>query len=111
MPTRRQLLQLAAAPLAASGRIDCQSHIYSAEFLALLEKRKQSPYVIREGQDRYVIIGDWKRRLMPKHTDIAAKLADMDRTGIAMTALSINDPGPELFGKDSAAMAVLLNDF
>jgi aminocarboxymuconate-semialdehyde decarboxylase len=28
-----------------------------------------------------------------------------------MTALSVNDPGPEFFGKDSAAMAVLLNDF
>jgi len=28
-----------------------------------------------------------------------------------MAALSINDPGPEYFGKDSAAMAVMLNDF
>ena len=48
---------------------------------------------------------------MPKHTDAAAKIADMDKAGIEMTALSINDPGPELFGKDSTAMAVLLNDF
>src|SRR5262249_2333400 len=39
------------------------------------------------------------------------KLADMDRAGVRMAALSINDPGPELFGKDSAAMAVMLNDF
>jgi predicted TIM-barrel fold metal-dependent hydrolase len=49
--------------------------------------------------------------LMPKHTDAAAKIADMDKAGIEMTALSINDPGPELFGKDSKAMAILLNDF
>ena len=58
-----------------------------------------------------MIIRDWRRRILPKHTDVAAKLADMDRTGIRMAALSINDPGPELFGNDSAAMAVLLNDF
>jgi predicted TIM-barrel fold metal-dependent hydrolase len=118
MSTRRDLLKLAAAGVAArpgraatTGRIDCQSHLFSEEFLTLLEKRKSSPYVERAGNDRYVVIGDWRRRVLPKHTDVAAKLADMDRTGIRMAALSINDPGPELFGKDSAAMAVLLNDF
>jgi predicted TIM-barrel fold metal-dependent hydrolase len=118
MSTRRDLLKLAAAGVsvagataAATGRIDCQSHLFSEEFLALLEKRKSSPYLVREGQDRYVIIRDWRRKILPKHSDVAAKLADMDRTGIRLAALSINDPGPELFGKDSAAMAVLLNDF
>lgn len=114
MRTRRDVLKLAAAaavPAAPSGRIDCQSHLFSEEFLTLLEKRKQSPYVVREGRDRYVIVNQWRRRILPKHTDLAAKLADMDAAGIAMAALSINDPGPELFGKDSAAMAVLLNDF
>ena len=94
-----------------TGRIDCQSHLFSEEFLQLLEKRKESPYVIREGADRFVIVGEWKRKILPKHTDVAAKLADMDRTGIAKAAISINDPGPELFGKDSRAMAVMLNDF
>ncbi len=118
MNTRRDLLKLAAVGAAASTsaaapaeRIDCQSHLFSEEFLRLLEKRKESPYVVREGKDRYVIINEWKRRIMPKYTDLDAKLADMDRTGITMAALSINDPGPEYFGKDSAAMAVLLNDF
>ena len=114
MPTRRDVLKLAAAPAvpaAPSGRIDCQSHLFSEEFLTLLEKRKESPYVVREGRDRYVIVNQWRRRILPKHTDLAAKLADMDAAGIAMAALSINDPGPELFGRDSAAMAVLLNDF
>ena len=93
------------------GRIDCQSHLFSEEFLKILEKRKESPYVVREGKDRYVIVGDWKRRILAKHTDVAAKLADMDRTGIKMAGISINDPGPELFGKDSPEMAILLNDF
>jgi predicted TIM-barrel fold metal-dependent hydrolase len=119
MSTRRDLLKLAAAGVAArqgraaatTGRIDCQSHLFSEEFLKLLEKRKSSPYVERVGNDRYVVIRNWRRRILPKHTDSAAKLADMDRTGIRMAALSINDPGPELFGKDSAAMAVMLNDY
>ena len=31
--------------------------------------------------------------------------------GIAMTALSINDPGPEWFGADGPAVAQMLNDF
>lgn len=116
MATRRDLFKLAAgaAPSALAqtgGRIDCQSHLFSEEFLKLLEKRKESPYVVREGNDRFVIVGEWKRRIMPKHTDVAAKIADMDRTGIAMAGISINDPGPELFHADSTAMAVLLNDF
>lgn len=119
MSTRRDVLKLTAAGVAArqgraaatTGRIDCQSHLFSEEFLALLEKRKLSPYVERVGNDRYVVIRDWRRRILPKHTDVATKLADMDRTGIHMAALSINDPGPELFGKDSAAMAVMLNDY
>jgi predicted TIM-barrel fold metal-dependent hydrolase len=98
-----------AAP--GGGRIDCQSHLFSEEFLTLLEKRKDPPYVYRKGNDRFVVVGQWTRRLMPRHTDVAAKIADMDRAGIALTALSINDPGPELFGKDSPAMARMLNDF
>jgi predicted TIM-barrel fold metal-dependent hydrolase len=118
MDTRRDLLRMAAVGVAVPtgqaappGRIDCQSHLFSDEFLSLLEKRKASPYVVREGRDRYVIVGEWRRRILPKHTDVAAKLADMDRAGISMAALSINDPGPELFGRDSEAMAILLNDF
>jgi predicted TIM-barrel fold metal-dependent hydrolase len=100
-----------SAATTMGSRIDSQSHLFSEEFLNLLEKRKTSPYVYRKGEERYVVVGEWHRRLMPKHTDVAAKVADMDKAGIEMTALSINDPGPELFGKDSTAMAVLLNDF
>jgi len=92
-------------------RIDSQSHLFSEEFLKLLAKRKASPYVYTRDGERYVVVGEWHRRLMPRHTDPEAKIADMDKAGIAMTALSINDPGPELFGKESPAMAVMLNDF
>jgi len=102
-------LAFAAAPGAT--RIDCQSHLFCPELLDLMEKRRESPHVFRKGPDRFVVIGEWTRRILPKHTDIAAKLADMDAAGIAMTALSINDPGPELFGKDGAAIARLVNDW
>jgi predicted TIM-barrel fold metal-dependent hydrolase len=119
MNTRRDLMKKAAMVAAAASqakgaapdRIDCQSHLFSDEFLKLLERRKTSPYVERHGSDRYVIVREWKRKILPKHTDVNAKLADMDGAGIQMAALSVNDPGPELFGKDSGAMAVLLNDF
>jgi predicted TIM-barrel fold metal-dependent hydrolase len=42
---------------------------------------------------------------------VDAKLADMDAAGIAITALSINDPGPEWFGAEGPAVARILNDF
>src|SRR6185503_19546383 len=50
-------------------------------------------------------------RILPKHTDVVAKLADMDANGIRMTALSINDPGPELFGKEGVAIAKMVHDY
>jgi predicted TIM-barrel fold metal-dependent hydrolase len=92
-------------------RIDCQSHVYPPELLALLERRTTSPFAYRQDGQLYVVIGDWRRKVLAKHTDLAAKLADMDRNGIARTALSINDPGPELFGADGRAVAELANDF
>jgi predicted TIM-barrel fold metal-dependent hydrolase len=92
-------------------RIDCQSHIYPPEILAFMEKRKDSPRVYRKGDDRYVVVSDWHRRILPKHTDVKAKLADMDTSGIRLTAISINDPGPELFGKDGPAIARIANDY
>src|SRR5262245_25574385 len=95
----------------AASRIDCQSHIYPPEMLELMEKRQDSPRVYRKGDDRYVVIADWHRRILPKHTDVAAKLADMDASGIRLTAISINDPGPELFGKDGPAVARIANDY
>ncbi len=95
----------------AGGRIDCQSHLFVPELLDFMEKRKTTPYVYRKGSDRFVVVGEWHRRILPKHTDVAAKLADMDANGIQMTAISINDPGPELFGKDGLAIARMVHDY
>jgi len=113
--TRRQFLSTSTASFASqitpAYRIDCQSHVFSEDFLRFLEKRKTSPYVYRKDGERFVVVGEWHRKLMPSHTDLDAKLASMDKAGIRQTALSINDPGPDLFGKDSATVARSLNDF
>jgi predicted TIM-barrel fold metal-dependent hydrolase len=125
--TRRQFLSTAATAVTlpvshltgassqsggtASGRIDCQSHLFVPELLDFMEKRKTTPYVYRKGSDRFVVVGGWHRRILPKHTDVAAKLSDMDANGIQMTALSINDPGPEVFGKDGLAIARMVHDY
>ena len=91
--------------------IDCQSHILSAEFVDLLEKRNESPHILRHNGERFLIVNGWRRKLLPALLDISEKLRAMDRTGISMAALSMNDPGPELFGDDSNAVAVMNNDY
>lgn len=101
---------LSAAPL-SSLIVDCQSHLFVPGLISLMEKRKTSPYVYRKDGGTFIVVNDWVRRLMPKHMDVEAKLADMDAAGIHMTALSINDPGPELFGDDGPAVARMAHDW
>ncbi|NWG12031.1 MAG: amidohydrolase [Acidobacteria bacterium] len=91
--------------------VDCQSHLYFPEILARMEKRKDDPVVFTKEGERWVRMGPWVRRVLPKHMDLPAKLADMDANGIAVTAISINDPGPEWFGADGPAVARECNDF
>lgn len=103
---------LAARPsVGLSHTIDCQSHLYVPEIVKLMEKRRSDPVVYRKGEDHYVRMGDWHRKILPKHMDVAAKLADMDANAIEITAISINDPGPEWFGKDGGHVAQIANDF
>ncbi len=119
---RRQFIQsqgAAVVPAAATGTyvkpkhftIDCQSHLFVPELVSFMEKRKDPPYAYRKDGGTYVVVGEWRRRLRDRHMDIDAKLADMDEAGIAMTALSINDPGPERFGKDGPHVAKMVNDY
>jgi predicted TIM-barrel fold metal-dependent hydrolase len=97
--------------LVAADRIDCQSHLFCPAHLDLMERRTADPVVYRKGTDRFVRMGDWHRKVLPNHTDIHDKLRTMDENGIAMSALSVNDPGPEWFGSDGPEVARLLNDF
>ena len=92
-------------------RIDCQSHLFCPEILALMARRTTDPVVETRGGERWVRMGDWNRRVLPNHSDVRAKLAAMDQNGIRLTALSINDPGPEWFGADGPAVARLANDY
>ena len=101
----------AGSPSAAAGRIDCQSHLFCPEVVALMEKRKTDPRVFTKDGVRVVQMGDWLRKIPPHYFDVDAKLAAMDAAGILLTALSINDPGPEWFGADGPLVAQMLNDF
>jgi predicted TIM-barrel fold metal-dependent hydrolase len=92
-------------------RIDCQSHLYVPELLNVMEQRTTSPRTYRKGSDLYVQVNQWVRKVLPKHTDVGAKLADMDGAQIRTTMLSINDPGPEVFGADGPKVARLVHDF
>ena len=122
MLSRRKFIQAhgaALAPAIAAGAyvkpkhymVDCQSHIFVPELVEFMRGRKDPPYSYDRDGGTYVVVGKWHRRLRERHTDINAKLADMDEAGISMTALSINDPGPELFGDDGVHVARMLNDY
>lgn len=91
--------------------IDCQSHLFSPDIVALMEGRNSDPRVFTRDGVRFLQMGDWMRKILPHYLDVDAKLATMDRNGIALTALSMNDPGPEWFGSDGPAVARVANDF
>ena len=92
-------------------RIDTQSHIWPEPFLDYLQTRDQEPLAFREGDALFIDTGKWRRRAMPGHSDMAAKVRTMDAAGIDLTVLSPNDPGPERFGDDGPMVARLLNDY
>ena len=92
-------------------RIDTQSHIWPEPFLDYLQTRDQEPLAFREGDALFIDTGKWRRRAMPGHSDMAAKVQTMDAAGIDLTVLSPNDPGPERFGDDGPMVARLFNDY
>jgi predicted TIM-barrel fold metal-dependent hydrolase len=106
-------LAVGAAPadVPAADRIDCQSHLFAPELIALMAKRTADPVVYEKGGDQYVRMGDWRRKVLPNHSDVDAKLRAMDAAGIRLTALSINDPGPEWFAEEGVRVARIANDF
>lgn len=113
LPTALAAGRKALPAPADGGIIDCQSHIFVPELIEWMKAKRKAgvPYAEERGADTFVIVHDWVRRLQPSHADIAAKVRDMDAAGIRMSALSINDPGPELFGADGPAVARMTNDF
>ena len=111
---------LASLPLAAadkepaarttSGLVDCQSHLFFPEVLEVMRKRKADPLVYERDGTTFLKMGDWLRKVPPPYLSVEAKLASMDASGIAITLLSNNDPGPEWFGDDGPAVAQVIHD-
>lgn len=98
---------VAAAAPPPAGIIDCQSHLFFPEVLDMMRKRKTEPLVYDEKGTTFLKMGDWLRKVPPHYLDVNAKLASMEASGIEITMLSTNDPGPEWFGADGPAVAQL----
>ena len=101
---------VAATAAPPTGIIDCQSHLFFPEVLDMMRKRKMEPLVYDEKGTAFLKMGDWLRKVPPFYLDVNAKLASMDASGIEITMLSTNDPGPEWFGADGPAVAQLIHD-
>jgi predicted TIM-barrel fold metal-dependent hydrolase len=93
-----------------SGIVDCQSHLFFPEVIELMRKRKTDPLVYDRDGTTYLKMGDWLRKVPPQYLSVEAKLASMDKSGIGITLLSNNDPGPEWFGDDGPAVAQVIHD-
>ena len=122
---RRQFLttagsSLAAVPLVVAGNdapahrttglVDCQSHLFFPEVLDLMRRRETEPLVYDRDGTTFLKMGDWLRKVPAPYVSVDAKLAAMDASGIEVTLLSTNDPGPEWFGDDGPAVAQLIHD-
>jgi predicted TIM-barrel fold metal-dependent hydrolase len=81
------------------------------DVVEFMKKRKSDPLVYEKDGFQWIKMGDWHRRILPKHMDVPAKIADMDINDINITALSINDPGPEWFEEDGPEVAFMMNNF
>ena len=111
---------LAAVPLTAAerapedrvpgGLVDCQSHLFFPEVLDLMRRRKTEPLVYVQDGTTYLKMGDWLRKVPPAYVSVDTKLAAMDASGIEITMLSTNDPGPDWFDDDGPAVARLIHD-
>lgn len=106
----------APAPSAAAstpGRytIDCQSHLFVPEVVRIMQQRTVPPRIFQKGDAWFLQVKDWVRAWKPEYADLKLKLASMEDAGINLTALSTNDPGPELFGPDGVKIARLTHDY
>ena len=90
--------------------VDCQSHLFFPEVLDMMRRRSREPRVYDQDGTTYLKMGDWLRKVPPHYLDVDVKLAAMDASGIAVTMLSTNDPGPEWFGDDGPAVAQMIHD-
>jgi predicted TIM-barrel fold metal-dependent hydrolase len=94
-------------------RIDCQSHVFPAEYAEVLARNPRPPRAIRQ-EDGYIITyGDVQTfRLRQEAYEIDRKIRDMDAAGIDVSILSVNMPGPEMLAPEFRLEgARICNDF
>jgi predicted TIM-barrel fold metal-dependent hydrolase len=98
-----------ASPM-TSGIVDCQSHLFFPEVLELMRKRQSDPIVYDRDGSTILKMGDWLRKVPPTYVSVDDKITSMNASGIAITLLSNNDPGPEWFGPDGPSVAQVIHD-
>ncbi|NPV08937.1 MAG: amidohydrolase [Anaerolineae bacterium] len=94
-------------------RIDCQTHVFPREYAEVLARNPGQPRAVRQG-DRYLVTyGDVQSfSLDPEVYSIERKLRDMDASGIDVSVISVNMPGPEALHPSVALEAArVANDY
>ena len=77
-------------------RIDCQSHVFPAEYAEIIARNPEWPTAIRRDDGYLVTYGEVQKfMLKPEIYDIGRKIRDMERTNVDVSVLSVNMPGPE----------------
>jgi aminocarboxymuconate-semialdehyde decarboxylase len=94
-------------------RIDCQSHVFPAQYAEILARNPGQPRAIPQGSGYIVTYGDVQKFTLRQEVyDIGRKLRDMDAAGIDVSILSVNMPGPEMLAPELRAEgARTCNDF
>ena len=79
-------------------RIDVQSHLFPAAYAEILARNPRPPLAIPQGGSAYIVsYGDVQKfTLQLEAYDPEHKLRDMDATGIDVSVLSVNMPGPDV---------------
>ena len=94
-------------------RIDCQSHVFPAEYADVLARNPTPPRAIPHDGGYIITYGDVQKfQLRQEVYSIDRKLKDMDATGVDVSILSTNMPGPERLAPELRAEgAKVCNDF
>ncbi|MBC8231897.1 amidohydrolase [bacterium] len=94
-------------------RIDCQSHVFPAEYAEILARNPLPPQAIPQDDVYVITYGDMQKfQLRHEVYDIDRKIRDMDAARVDMSVLSVNMPGPErLVSELRVEGAIACNNF
>lgn len=94
-------------------KIDCQSHIFPQSYIEILAQNPHPPQVVQHGDESVITYGDIQQfRLRAERYDPKTKLDDMNRTGIDISVISTNIPGPCMLAPELALSgAQAINNF